>query len=101
MAFAETKQTNKQKYIEFRRKPKGVKYRPRRKNLASQIKKVLVICVHRSKQKGIMFRMVPDQFFSTLIIVRKNLKNPPGRLIQRKTLVIRIWSEDCLPPPDK
>jgi hypothetical protein len=51
------------------------------------------------QKKGIMFRMVPDQFFSTLIIVRKNLKNPLGRLKQRKTLVLRIWSGDYPPPP--
>ena len=36
------------------------------------------------QKKGIMFRMVPDQFFSTLIIVQKNLKNPAGRPKQKK-----------------
>ncbi len=55
--------------------------------MASQIKKVLVICVHRSKQKGIMFRMVPDQFFSTLIIVQKKSQKSGGwTKTKRKTL---------------
>ena len=36
------------------------------------------------QKKGIMFRMVPDQFFRPLMIVRKNLKNPAGRPKRKK-----------------
>jgi hypothetical protein len=36
------------------------------------------------QKKGTMFRMVPNQFFSTLIIVQKNLKNPADRPKQKK-----------------
>ena len=36
------------------------------------------------QKKGIMFRMVLDQFFRSLMIVRKNLKNPAGRPKRKK-----------------
>jgi len=72
--------------------------RPRWKNVASPPKKGNSYMCTSVQKKGIMFRMVPDQFLIPLIIVRKNLKNPPGRLKQRKILVLRIWSGDYPPP---
>jgi hypothetical protein len=54
------------------------------KNVASPPQKGNSYMCTSVQKKGIMFRMVPDQFFRSLMIVRKNLRNPAGRPKRKK-----------------
>ena len=82
-AFAETKQTNRNNLDATQ----GLKYCLRRKNFASKKKKGNNHIFTHLKKKGKIFPMVPDQFFSTLIIVQnKSQKSGGYTKTKRKTL---------------